>query len=125
MTRDDGRSESEDGPRSGAGRFDLWFYQRGRGDRYYLRLTGLGIALIIIPTLLSMALIIIFYLRQVNEPAPTPNIEITPRQASTPTGPLIQPAPPPRPLPRVRSGPNPINSNAAAATPTLRGNINE
>ncbi len=123
MTRDDGRSESEGSPRSGAGRFDLWFYQR-RGDRYFLRLTGLGLALIVIPTLLSIALIIIFYLRQVNEPTPTPNIEITPRQASTPTGPLIQPAPPPRPLPRVRSGANPVNSNAAA-TPTPRGNTNE
>lgn len=123
MTRDDRRNESEDGPRSEAGSYDLWFYQK-RGDRYFLRLTGLGVALIVIPTLLSIALIIFFYVRQINEPAPTANIEITPRPASTPMGPLIHLPPPPPPLPRVKSGANPVNSNAVA-TPTPRGNTNK
>lgn len=131
MNYDDEQRATERRPNSGGGNFDLWFYER-RGDRYFLRLTGLGLAVILIPTLLSIVLAVIFYLHSVNKPAPSPNIEINPRPWSTPAGPLIQPAPPSRTPPKIRSGPNPINSNAVAtptprvnATPTPRGNTNE
>lgn len=103
--------------------YDLWFYQL-RGDRYYFRLTPLGLALLVIPVILALVAIVVLFLYRTRTPVKEPDITITPPPAPTdpPTKSVIKPAPPPPTPPRVyRSN---INSINPTITPRPSRNVN-
>lgn len=101
--------------------YDLCFYEL-RGSRYVFRLTRLGLALIIVPTLLSMVAIIVLYLFRDITSVENTNITITvPSESPTPMiRPLIKPAPPPSPIPKIRP-----SSNDTLNQPREGGNSND
>src|SRR5947209_4405465 len=105
---------------------DLWFYEQ-RGSRYYLRLTRLGLAVIVVPTVLSLiALIVIFFFYRINAPIENPdiNINVQPTPSYSTNRSLIKPAPPPPSPPQVRSRPN-VNANIPLVISTPGRNTNE
>lgn len=103
---------------------DLWFYEK-RGSRYYLRLTRLAVALILIPSVLTIVAIVAIFFYQVNRPMEEPNINISmqPGPAVSPQT-LIKKPPPPPPLPPVRRSPN-INASNQLVAPTPNRKVNE
>jgi hypothetical protein len=103
--------------------FELWFWEK-RGSRYYLRLTGLGVALIFIPFLLCVVAIAAVFFHNINTPIEEPNINITvePRPSYSPKT-LINIPPSTTPSP-VRSR-HSVNANNPLITPTPDRNVNE
>lgn len=112
------------GARDRGGRLELFFYER-RGDRYYLRLTGLAVGLIVGLTAVSIAAIIFIFLFRgsrggvdnvnINVVAPSPS----PPPANTP---LIKMPPPPSP-PKVYH-PQPVVAPTPPNPPAPGANAN-
>jgi hypothetical protein len=123
MYRDEQHVHDEHDPPVSHSRLDLWYYER-RGSRYYLRFTGLAVALISVLVVVSISSILMLYFYQKNTPIEEPNINIgvQPRPAYSPQI-LIKPAPQLPPPPPVRSYAN-INGYIPLSTPTPSRNIN-
>lgn len=113
--RPDGELPPHDRPPRTGRRLDLFFYELvetpSGGERYYLRLTGLAVLLILGLTVAAMAGIIVIFLTGQSQGTPA-RIELTVPE-STPLNlneQVIKPMPPPPPLPRparTRSAPPP------------------
>lgn len=114
---------NEGGPPSQTRGYNLWFYQL-RGDRYYFRLAPLGLVLLVIPVILALVGVVIFFLYRTHTPVKEPDVTISPppAPAEPPTKSVLKPAsPPPTPPPVYRSN---INSVGPTVTPQPNRNSN-
>lgn len=107
-----------DQPRRGRG-FDLWYYQERGDGRTYFRLAPLGLALLIVPLILSLVALTAFFVYRSRVPMKDPDITITPPPATADTPPknVIKPATPSVTPPPIYRPPN-RNMNTPAASPT-------
>src|SRR5438067_567016 len=82
----------------------LWYIQR-EGNRFYIRLTLLGLLVAVLLTLIPIAVIISLFIfrSQQSQKLENVNVTITPRSHANDNYPTLQPAPPLRPLPKVRN----------------------
>ena len=105
-----------DQPRRGRG-FDLWYYQERGDGRTYFRLAPLGLALLVVPLILSLIALTVFFLYRSRVPRKDPDITITPPPATAGTPPknVIKPVTPSVTPPPVY---RPLNMNTPAASPT-------
>lgn len=104
---------------------DLWFYEQ-RGSRYYLRLTRIGLAVMIVPTVLAVIAITALFFYRNSTPVEKPDININVQSTPdyVPNRTLLKRAPPPPPPPQVRSPPN-VNTNSPLVITTPGNNTNE
>jgi hypothetical protein len=122
-----GEGRDPDGNEGGIGcrRYALWYMQH-EGSRSYVRVTGLGLLVALIFTLIPALLILTLFFRnqaQQQRYLENVNITITPRTPDNVNYLIIRPAPPPPPLPKVPNRPA-INAGNVAASPTPGRNIN-
>lgn len=115
------------GNEAGTGRrgHALWYVQH-EGSRSYVRVTGLGLLVAVLFTLIPILLILVLFFRnqeQQQRDLENVNITIAPRTPDGSSYPAIRPAPPPSPLPKVPNRPA-INAGNAVASPTPERNTN-
>ncbi|MDT5270392.1 MAG: hypothetical protein QOH49_2578 [Acidobacteriota bacterium] len=125
MKSDEERNPVRNEAGTGHRGYALWYIQH-QGSRSYVRVTGLGLLVAVIFTLIPALLILILFFRnqeQQQRDLENVNITITPRTPDNINYLIIRPPPPPPPLPKIPNR-SAINANNGAATPTPRRNTN-
>jgi hypothetical protein len=87
------RDESKSG-HSGRS-LDLFYFQQRGDNRYYLRITPLGVFLILLLTMLSLGMIFYFAITQIQQPNVNANITVRSPTLYSPNKVIIQQPPPP------------------------------
>lgn len=125
MRSDEGRNPVRNEAGTSRRRYALWYLQY-EGSRAYVRVTGLGLLVAVIFTLIPALLILTLFFRnqaQQQRDLENVNITITPRTPDNINYQIIRPPPPPPPLPKIPNR-SAINANNGAATPTPGRNTN-
>lgn len=126
MRSDEGQNPVRNEAGTGRRGYALWYVQHEEGSRSYVRVTGLGLLVAAIFTLIpALLILILFFSNQAQQQRDLENVNIiiTPRTPDNVNYQVIRPAPPPSPLPKVPNRPA-IKAHNAAVTPTPGRNIN-
>jgi hypothetical protein len=107
--------------------FSLFYFER-KGERTYLRFTRLGVALILVLTVVPLLALSLLVLTRSRVPAPDVNANVRVLPAATPSSspgkPVIQKAPPLRPPPKTGKQPG-YSMPVPSASPTPGENSDE
>lgn len=122
MRPDEDRTYAKNRPPSRGRDYSLYFFEQ-RGDRHYLRFTGLGLLVILLLILVpAIAILLLFNFSKFDESSVNINIGV-PSATPYPVNPtLIKPAPAPSPLKNIKQ----LNFNgpAPSAVQAPTGNTN-